>query len=565
MKLKAYENWIDSDFVSKDLKLELEGLSDEEVYDRFYKNLEFGTAGLRGVMGAGTNRMNEVTVALATQGFAYYLNEKFEEPTVAIAYDSRHNSAHFARVAALTFAANGIKAYMFNELQPTPILSYSMRKLKCVGGIVVTASHNKKQYNGYKVYNEFGGQMTSGIEKLISFINNISDFSEIKVIDESEAIERDLIEYIEDGFLDSYFEKVKNLVIKKDIIAENASDLEVIYTPLHGTGGVPIQKVLKELGFENLSVVKEQEAPNGDFPTVGYPNPEDPNAFKMAIGLAKSKSADIIIGTDPDGDRLGLVARDSAGEYRVINGNQIGILLTEYILKSYKELKEIPNNSYVVKTIVSSEAIEAIADSYNVKVLSTLTGFKNIAEQMREFTDIQGSKYLFGFEESHGYLAGDFVRDKDGVIACTLACEMALYYKTIGKTLFDVLDDIYKEYGYFKETTISIEIEGLEGIQKISKCMEELRSLDIKSICNKKLQNKYDFKDGIKFRGLDLPKSNVLKFEFEDNYTFMARPSGTEPKLKIYLFIKEISEELAEKEINVFKDEVMKIVNLFLV
>ena len=565
MKLEAYEKWMKSDIVSEDLKKELVGLSDEEIFDRFHKNLEFGTAGLRGVMGAGTNRMNEVTVSLATQGFADYLNDKFENPTVAIAYDSRNNSVEFAKITALTFVANGIKTYVFDQLQPTPVLSYAIRKLGCVGGVVVTASHNKKQYNGYKVYNEFGGQITKGITELIEHIEKIKDFSYIKNVSEKEAIDKGLLEYLSEDFLDDYFEKVKNLVIRKDLVKEKAEELKVTYTPLHGTGGIPVQRVLKELGFTGVRVVKEQEIPNGNFPTVGYPNPEDPNAFKMAIGLAKGNKSDIIIGTDPDCDRLGIVARKNNGDYGVINGNQIGILFTEYILNSYKELKEVSTDGYVVKTIVTSDIIDSIAKYYGVKVLSVLTGFKNIAEQMREFSDIRGDKYLFGFEESHGYLAGDFVRDKDGVIASTLACEMALYYKSQGKTLFDTLDDIYKKYGYFKENTISIEIEGLEGPKKIAKCMEKLRNSNFEEICGKKLLNSYDFKDGIEYRGLVLPKSNVLRFEFEDNYTFMARPSGTEPKIKIYLFVRENSKESAEKEMEKFTAEVKEIVDKFLV
>ena len=352
--------------------------------------------------------------------------------------------------------------------------------------------------------------------------------------------------------------------IRKELVKNNASEINIAYTPLHGTGGVPVQRALRNLGFSNISIVKEQEKPDGNFPTVGYPNPEDPSAFKMAIELARVKNSDIIIGTDPDCDRLGLVARDKDGEYKVINGNQIGILLTEYVLKSYKEFNQIPSNGYVVKSIVTSEAIDAIANGYDVKLLSVLTGFKNIAEQMREFSDIRGDKYLFGFEESHGYLVGDFVRDKDGVIASTLVSEMALYYKTKGKTLLDALDDIYNEYGYFKETTIPIEIDGLEGIKKIANCMEELRRIKIDSICGKKLLDKYDFKDGIEFRGLMLAKSNVLKFEFEDNYTFMARPSGTEPKIKIYLFVKGKTSEIAEIEMENFKESIMTIINSFL-
>ncbi|MGL5822441.1 MAG: phospho-sugar mutase [Sarcina sp.] len=564
MKLEAYEKWMESEFVSEDLKEELKGLSEEELYSRFYKSLEFGTAGLRGVMGAGTNRMNKVTVGLATQGFADYLNSKFENPTVAIAHDSRNNSPEFTKVAALTFAANGIKTYLFRQLEPTPILSYTLRKLDCKGGVVVTASHNKKQYNGYKAYNEFGGQVTGEVFDIIKCIENIKDYSEIKTIDEKDAIDKGLIEYLDESFLDSYYDSVKELVIRKDLVKEKGSELKVVYTPLHGAGGVHVQKVLREVGFTNVSTVKEQEKPDGNFPTVGYPNPEDPKAFECAIRLAKEVKSDIIIGTDPDSDRLGMMVRDRDGEYKVIYGNQIGILLMEYTLAGYKEKNMIPENGYVIKSIVTSEAIDAIADNYNAKLLSVLTGFKNIAEQMREFSDIRGYKYLFGFEESHGYLAGDFVRDKDGIIASLVACELALYYKEQGKTVLDALDEIYAKYGYFKEETVSVEIDGIEGIEKISNCMDKLRDFKIASICGKNRVAEYDFKDGIVYRDLKLAPSNVLRFEFEDNYVFMVRPSGTEPKIKVYMFVKEGTREESDKAMVNFKEEVMQIINGFL-
>ncbi|MGL4739950.1 MAG: phospho-sugar mutase [Sarcina sp.] len=564
MKLEAYEKWMESEFISEDLKAELRELSEDELYSRFYKSLEFGTAGLRGVMGAGTNRMNKVTVALATQGFADYLNNKFDNPTVAIAHDSRNNSPEFTKIAALTFAANGIKTYLFRQLEPTPILSYTLRKLGCKGGVVVTASHNKKEYNGYKAYNEFGGQVTEEVFDIIRCIENIKDYGSIKTIDEKEALDKGLIEYLEDSFLDSYYDSVKELVIRKDLVREKGSELKVAYTPLHGAGGAHVQKVLSEIGFTNVSTVKEQEKPDGNFPTVGYPNPEDPKAFEYARKLAKEINADIIIGTDPDSDRLGMMARDNDGEYKVIYGNQIGILLMEYTLAGYKEKNMIPDNGYVIKSIVTSEAIDAIAKEYNAKLLSVLTGFKNIAEQMREFSDIRGCKYLFGFEESHGYLAGDFVRDKDGIIAALVACELALYYKEQGKTVLDALDEIYAKYGYFKEETVSVEIDGIEGIEKISNCMEKLRDFKIASICGKNRVAEYDFKEGIVYRGLKLAASNVLRFEFEDNYVFMVRPSGTEPKIKVYMFVKEGTREESDKAMVNFKEEVMQIINGFL-
>ncbi|MGL4741139.1 MAG: phospho-sugar mutase [Sarcina sp.] len=564
MELTAYKNWINSEIVSKDLKDELKGLSEEELYDRFYKTLEFGTGGLRGVMGAGTNRMNNVTVALATQGFADYLLEKFEEPSVVIAYDSRNNSKEFAKVTALTFAGNGIKAYLYKTLEPTPILSYSVRKLACNGGVVVTASHNKKQYNGYKIYDEFGGQVTADAEKVIEFVKSIKDFSKIKQISENDALKDGLLEYIDDSILENYFERVKGLISRKELVKSNAKDLKIVYTPLHGTGNIPVRRVLGELGFENLYVVKEQELPDGEFRTLVYPNPEDPNAFKLAIELANQKNADIIIGTDPDCDRIGLVAKDVDGEYRVLTGNETGLLLTEYLLKAQKEQDEILQGSFIVKTIVTTEAIKPIAEDYDVDVIEVLTGFKYIAEQIRELSDIQGRKYIFGFEESYGSLAGDFVRDKDAVIASALIAEMVLFYKTNGKTVFDALADIYEKYGYFKETLVSIEIEGQEGIKKISNCMSELRNFKATTIGERKIEHKFDFEKGIKIRDVSLPSSNVLKFELENNYSFIVRPSGTEPKIKIYLSIREENKESAQKELEKFKVDVMGVVNTFL-
>ena len=564
--IKAYEEWINSKVVSDKLKDELKGLSDEEIYDRFYKNLEFGTGGLRGVMGAGTNRMNEVTVSLATQGFANYINDKFDKPSVVIAYDSRNNSKEFAKITALTFAASGIKSYLYKTLEPTPILSYSLRKLKCVGGVVVTASHNKKEYNGYKIYDEFGGQITdTNANKVIDYVNGIKNFDLIKKIDEKVAMEKGLFSYIDDNLLDTYFEKVKNLVIRKDLVKENAKKLSIIYTPLHGAGNIPVRRVLKELGYNDIMVVKEQELPDGNFSTLVYPNPEDPNAFKLAVELGRLRNADIIFGTDPDCDRIGLVAKAKDGKYKVLTGNETGILLTEYILKSLDERNQIPSDSYMVKTIVSTNAVNGIARKYNVDMIEVLTGFKYIAEQIRELSDLKGRKYLFGFEESYGYLVGDFVRDKDAVIGSVLAMEMALYYKKQGKSIFEALDDIYKKYGYSKESLVSIESAGQEGLKKIENCMKELRSLKIDSIYNKKIKEKYDYQNGLTLKGIILPKSNVLRFDLEDNYSFIVRPSGTEPKIKIYFSVKENNKVDVENNMNDFKEEVMKVINKFLV
>ena len=564
--IKAYEEWINSKVVSDKLKNELKGLSDEEIYDRFYKKLEFGTGGIRGVMGAGTNRMNEVTVSLATQGFANYINDKFDKPSVVIAYDSRNNSKEFAKITALTFAASGIKSYLYKTLEPTPILSYSLRKLKCVGGVVVTASHNKKEYNGYKIYDEFGGQITdTNANKVIDYVNEIEGFDLIKKIDEKVAMEKGLFSYIDDNLLDTYFEKVKNLVIRKDLVKENATKLSIVYTPLHGAGNIPVRRVLKELGYNDIMVVKEQELPDGNFSTLVYPNPEDPNAFKLAVELGRLRNADIIFGTDPDCDRIGLVAKAKDGKYKVLTGNETGILLTEYILRSLNEINGISKDSYMVKTIVSTNAVNGIAKKYNVDIIEVLTGFKYIAEQIRELSDLKGRKYLFGFEESYGYLAGDFVRDKDAVIGSVLAMEMALYYKMQGKSIFEALDDIYEKYGYFKESLVSIESTGQEGLKKIENCMKELRNLKINSIFNKKIKEKYDYKNGLTLKNITLPKSNVLRFDLENDYSFIVRPSGTEPKIKIYFSVKEDSKLDAERNMDAFKEEVMKVINKFLV
>ncbi|WP_297438448.1 phospho-sugar mutase [uncultured Clostridium sp.] len=564
--IKAYEEWINSKVVSDKLKNELKGLSDEEIYDRFYKKLEFGTGGIRGVMGAGTNRMNEVTVSLATQGFANYINDKFDKPSVVIAYDSRNNSKEFAKITALTFAASGIKSYLYKTLEPTPILSYSLRKLKCVGGVVVTASHNKKEYNGYKIYDEFGGQITdTNANKVIDYVNEIEGFDLIKKIDEKVAMEKGLFSYIDDNLLDTYFEKVKNLVIRKDLVKENATKLSIVYTPLHGAGNIPVRRVLKELGYNDIMVVKEQELPDGNFSTLVYPNPEDPNAFKLAVELGRLRNADIIFGTDPDCDRIGLVAKAKDGKYKVLTGNETGILLTEYILRSLNEINGISKDSYMVKTIVSTNAVNGIAKKYNVDIIEVLTGFKYIAEQIRELSDLKGRKYLFGFEESYGYLAGDFVRDKDAVIGSVLAMEMALYYKMQGKSIFEALDDIYEKYGYFKESLVSIESTGQEGVKKIENCMKELRNLKINSIFNKKIKEKYDYKNGLTLKNITLPKSNVLRFDLENDYSFIVRPSGTEPKIKIYFSVKEDSKLDAERNMDAFKEEVMKVINKFLV
>ncbi len=567
---EKYNSWINSESINEETKNELKAISDEkEIEDRFYKDLDFGTGGLRGVIGAGSNRMNVYSVSKATQGFANYLNENFNKPAVAIAYDSRNMSKEFAKAAALTLCANNVKVYLYESLRPTPVLSFATRELKCSGGIVVTASHNPKQYNGYKVYDEFGGQVTDDkANKIITCVNQIEDFSQIKTIDEKDALEKCLLEYVGEELDKIYMEKVKSLTIRTELVSEKANTLNVIYTPIHGSGNVPVRRVLKELGYTNVEVVKEQEAPDGNFPTASYPNPENPDVFELALKMAKNTNPDIIFGTDPDCDRIGVVVKDSKGEYKVLTGNQTGLLLTHYMLSSLKETNKLPANGVVIKTIVTTEGAKAIADDFNIEILDVLTGFKYIGEKIREFKESGEHTYLFGFEESYGYLAGDFVRDKDAVIASMLICEMCLYYKEHGKSLYDALIELYEKYGYFKETLVSLELAGKEGQEKIASCIDAMRNSNITEINNVKVVKKLDYKlstdediiNGTKV-AINLPKSNVLKFILEDDSYFVVRPSGTEPKMKVYLSIKGNSVTNAERQISEFKENVMNLIN----
>ncbi len=567
---EKYNTWIESDIIDEATKNELKNISDDkEIEDRFYKDLDFGTGGLRGEIGAGSNRMNVYTVAQATQGFANYLNDNFKDPSVAIAYDSRNMSKEFAKAAALTLCASNIKVYLYESLRPTPVLSYTVRELKCSGGIVVTASHNPKIYNGYKVYDEFGGQVTDEkANTIIDNVNAVDDFSKIKNIDENIALEKGLLNYIGEELDKLYYEKVKGLTIRTDLVKEKANNLNVIYTPIHGSGNVPIRSVLEQLGYSNVKVVKEQEAPDGNFPTASYPNPENPDVFELAVKMAKTENPDIIFGTDPDCDRIGLVAKDSNGEYKVLTGNQTGLLLTHYVLSSLKETNKLPQNGVVIKTIVTTEGARSIAEDFNIEIMDVLTGFKYIGEKIREFEDAGNKTYLFGFEESYGYLAGNFVRDKDAVIAAMLVCEMCLYYKEQGKSLYDALIELYEKYGYFKENLVSLELKGKEGQEKITACIEALRNDPINEVDKVKIITRLDYKLSIEENTvnntkatIDLPKSNVLKYILEDGSYFVVRPSGTEPKMKIYLAVKSSSLDNADKDIAKFKEKVMEIIN----
>ena len=568
MYKEKYNEWINSDIINEEIKDELKNIKDEkEIEDRFYKELDFGTGGLRGIIGAGSNRMNIYTVSKATQGFANYLNESFENPSVAVAYDSRNMSKEFATAAALTLCANGVKVFLYESLRPTPVLSFAVRHLNCKGGIVVTASHNPKQYNGYKVYDEFGGQVTDEkANKIISLVNEVKDFSMIKNMSEEEALNKGLLVYIGEDVDKAYIDEVKNLTIRKELVKEKAKDLKIIYTPIHGSGNIPVRRVLSELGYSNVKVVKEQEEPNGNFPTAPYPNPEMPQVFELALEMAKQESPDIIFGTDPDCDRIGVVVKESNGEFKVLTGNQTGLLLTHYVLSALKETNSLPENGVVIKTIVTTEGARKIAEDFGIELMDVLTGFKYIGEKIREFRESGDKKYLFGFEESYGYLAGEFVRDKDAVIASMLIAEMTLYYKEQGMSLYEALIKLYEKYGFYKETLISIELEGKEGQEKIASCIDALRNSPIESVEGVKISTKLDYKlsleesNGVKSE-IKLPKSNVLKYILEDGSSFVVRPSGTEPKMKIYLAVKGSSLENAESEIERFKSKVMEIIN----
>lgn len=569
--MEKYYQWLSSETIGEEIKEELRQITDQkEIEDRFYKELDFGTGGLRGVIGAGTNRMNIYTVGKATQGLANYLNVTYsEEKSAAIAYDSRNMSKEFAKSAALTLCANGIKVYLFESLRPTPMLSFTVRELGCKSGIVITASHNPKQYNGYKVYGEDGGQVTDEpATAIIGYVNNVVDYAEIKTISEEEALAKGLLVYIGEEVDKVYIEKTKGLTIRKELVKEKAQDLKIIYTPIHGSGNVPVRRILAELGYENVTVVKEQELPDGNFPTASYPNPEEPAVFKIALDLAKEIQPDIIFGTDPDCDRIGAVVKDNEGEYRVLTGNQTGMLLTHYILESLKERNELPSNGVVIKTIVTTEAVRKMAEQFDIALLDVLTGFKYIGEKIKEFEESGEYKYLFGFEESYGYLAGEYVRDKDAVVASMLIAEMTLYYKSKGKTLYDGLMDIYNQYGFYKENLVSLELAGKEGQEKIAKCIDSLRNNPFDALNGVKVVKRFDYKLSLETNlvknetnNIELPKSNVLKFILEDDSWFVVRPSGTEPKMKVYLSIVGNSIGDAEERIKKYTEEVMALIN----
>ena len=570
--LEEYKRWCESSEFDEETKrelLEIKG-NEEEIEDRFYKELEFGTAGLRGIIGAGTNRMNKYTVGKATQGLANYILEQgTQDKGVAISYDSRRMSKEFSLQTALILCANGIKAYLFENLRPVPELSFTVRELNCTAGVMITASHNPPKYNGYKVYWDDGSQIVSPRDtEIIEKVRNVKDFSEIKSISKEEAIKKGLLNIVGPKMDEKYIKVLKDHILNPEIMKEQGKKLKVVYTPLHGTGNTIAEKLLKELGMENVYVVPEQKDPDGEFPTVDYPNPEDPNAFKLALELAKKVDADVVLATDPDADRLGIYAKDvKTGEYMNYTGNMSALLIAEYRISQMKEKGILPSNGMFITTIVSSELAKAIAKYYGLECIEVLTGFKNIGAVMRKADENHDKKYVFGFEESYGCLIGDYARDKDGIAAVMALCEAACYYASKGKTLWDAMIDIYEKYGYYKETQVSIVREGVQGAQEIKDMMTKMRETDIESIGKYKVLVFKDVEKDVvkdmktgKISKTGLPKSNVLYYELEDNSWCCIRPSGTEPKIKLYMGIKGNTEEEAEGKLAELKEAMLKIV-----
>lgn len=548
--IKKYEEWLESEEIDEETKEELRKIkdNDEEIKDSFYKDLEFGTAGLRGIVGAGTNRMNKYTVGKATQGLAnYIIKNNGQDRGVAIAYDSRNMSEEFSKLACLILNANGIKTYRFESLRPTPELSFTVRNLDCISGIVITASHNPPKYNGYKVYWEDGAQISNPVdEEITNEVNSIKSYSEIKQISEKEATEAGLYNTIGKEIDDKYIEYLKTISLNPEVIKKQAKNIKIVYTPLHGTGKRLATRILDELGFSNVHVVKEQAEPNGSFPTVSYPNPEDPAAFELALKLAKEVDADIVIANDPDADRIGLHVKDSkTGEYVLFNGNMIGLTVADYLINQKREKGLLEENTALIKTIVSSNMTDRICEENGVALFEVLTGFKNIAAKIKEFEEKNTYKCIMGYEESYGCLVGDKVRDKDGIAALMLLAEAAAYYKDKGLTLWDNMINMYKTYGYYKENQVSITLEGADGAQKIKDMMERVRNNPPKQIGEYKVLKFRDYLNNVikdiqaeRTEHVNLPKSNVLYFELENDFWCCMRPSGTEPKIKFYMGVK---------------------------
>ncbi len=565
---EQYNFWLADGYFDEGTKEELFGIqgNEAEIEDRFYKELEFGTGGLRGVIGAGTNRMNIYTVRKATQGLAnYILKQGGQEKGVAIAYDSRRMSPEFADEAALCLAANGIKAYVFDALRPTPELSFAIRELGCISGIVVTASHNPPEYNGYKVYWEDGAQVTAPKDReIIEEVRAVTDYNDVKTMDKQEAMDKGLYQVIGKEIDDRYMEELKKQIIHPEVIREMADDIKIVYTPFHGTGNVPVRRILSELGFKNVYVVPEQELPDPDFTTLDYPNPEDPKAFTLALKLAKEKDADVVLATDPDADRLGIYAKDGAtGEYVSFTGNMSGMLIAEYIMRERTATGKMPENPAMVTTIVTTNMTRAIAEDYKAKFVEVLTGFKFIGEQIKLFEQNHTYNYVFGLEESYGCLAGTHARDKDAIVAVMCLCEVAAWCKKNGITLWDQMIRLYEKYGYYKETQYAITMKGIDGSRQIAAIMDKLRKnpprsfgeLKVVEMRDYDLDQTTDMATG-EVRPTGLPKSNVLYFELENDSWCCARPSGTEPKIKFYMGVKGTGLEDAQKRVEALTEAV---------
>ena len=557
---EEFEFWLSSDYFDQDTKNELLAIRNDEteVEDRFYKELEFGTGGLRGVLGAGTNRMNIYTVRKATQGLSNYIKKQgTQDMGVAISYDSRRMSPEFADVAALNLAANGIKAYVYDALRPTPMLSFAVRELGCTAGIMITASHNPPEYNGYKAYWADGAQMTSPKDvDVIAEVKAVTDYNDVLTMDKDEAIAKGLYEVISSELDDKYMAELKKQIIHPEIIEEVASDIKIVYSPFNGTGNIPVRRILKELGFKNVYVVPEQEMPDGNFPTLEYPNPEDPKAFTLALKLAKEVGADIVLATDPDADRLGIYALDTkSGEYVPFTGNMSGMLIAEYILRERTATKTMPVNPALVTTIVTTNMAHAITADYGIECIEVLTGFKYIGEQIKFFEENNTFNYVFGLEESYGCLAGTHARDKDAVVAVMCLCEMASWCKKQGITVWDQMINLYEKYGYYKESQYAITMKGIDGANQIAAIMEKLRNDPPKTFGDLKVLQFRDYKSGETINAdgtkgtTGLPSSNVLYFELENDFWCCARPSGTEPKIKFYMGVKGANLEDANKKV----------------
>lgn len=556
--LEAYETWCSDAYFDEKTREELKALkgNDAEIEDRFYRQLEFGTGGLRGVIGAGTNRMNIYTVRQATQGLAnYILSQNGQEKGAAIAFDSRIMSPEFAKEAALCLNANGIKAYLFESLRPTPELSFAVRQLGCIAGIVITASHNPREYNGYKVYWEDGAQITPPHDKnILAEVAKVTEFSMVKTMEEKEAREKGLLVTIGSEIDDLYMEELKKQSIHPEVIKDMAKDIKIVYTPLHGTGNLPVRRVLKELGFENVYVVPEQEKPDGNFPTVAYPNPESPKAFELALKLAKEKDADIVLATDPDADRLGVYCKDTkSGEYVTFTGNMSGMLIAEYILSERTATNTMPENPALVETIVTTDMAKAIAKAYGVALIEVLTGFKYIGEQIKWFEEKGNHNYVFGLEESYGCLAGTYARDKDACVAVMMLCEVASWYKAKNMTLWDAMLQMYEKYGYYKEGLETMTLKGKDGAEQINAMMTNMRENPPRELAGLKVLAVRDYKEDARkdlstgqVAKTGLPASNVLYYELSNNSWCCVRPSGTEPKIKFYFGV--VGENLQDGE-----------------